>query len=212
MLHTTASNWLARRGDLAAALEEARRAFAQSQRASNPVIVGFAHSALAFASVRAGRHAEAERELESAIRIALDGRVSALHGVNQLNLLALLRFARGDLAAAREAAERAFDFAVGHQLGGAEAGSRVALARVLLAENNLKATPAAREEIDRAEVLARERGLHLTLALVEETRAEIAAFERDGAARERALREAARLHRLCGDTWAAEQVEARLAT
>ena len=212
MLHNSASTWLARRGDLAAAHEEARRAFEQSQRTSNPIMRASAHSSLAFVSERAGRHAEAERDLESAIRIALEGRVSAISGVHQLHRLAMLRLAREDVAGARGAAQRALDFALEHQLGGAEAGSRVALARVLLAEKVVKATRAAREEIDRAEVLARERGLHLTLAWIEQTRAEIATLEGDGAARERALREAARLYRACGDAWAAEQVEARIAT
>jgi hypothetical protein len=88
----------------------------------------------------------------------------------------------------------------------------VARARVLLAGDGAKAREAACEEIDRAETLARERGLHVTLALVEEARAELAALAGEGAARERALREAARLHRVCGDAWAAEQAEARIAT
>jgi len=209
-LHGSVSMWLARRGDLAGALEEARHNFEQSRRTSNPISRSGAHSTLAFALARAGRHAEAERELEGAIRIGLDGRVSAIAGVHNLSRLALLRLARGDPSGAREAAERGLDFAVDHGLGGGEAACRVARARVLLAEAGAKAIAAAREEIDRAEELACERGLQATLALVEEARAEIAALEGDGAARERALREAARLHRACGDEWAAEQAEARI--
>jgi hypothetical protein len=81
---------------------------------------------------------------------------------------------------------------------------------VLLAEAGGEAAAAAREEIDRAEALARERSLHVTLAQVEEARAELAALDGDAAARERAPREAARLHRACGDTWAAERAEARV--
>ncbi len=210
-LHWSVASQLGRRGDLAGALEEARRAFEQSQRTSNPVPRALSHSALAFVSARAGRLAEAERELECAIRIGLDGRVSAIEGANSLSRLATVRLARGDLAAAREAAERGLDFAVAHHLGGAEAACRVARAHVLLAEDGAKAIAAASEEIDRAEALVRERGLQVALALVEEARAEIAALAGDRAARERALREAARLHRACGDVWAAEQAEARIA-
>jgi hypothetical protein len=44
----------------------------------------------------------------------------------------------------------------------------VALARVLLAEGGAKAIAAARQEIERAEALARERGLQITLAEAEE--------------------------------------------
>jgi ATP/maltotriose-dependent transcriptional regulator MalT len=206
----SASRWLAQRGDLDGALEDARRSSEQSQRTSNPVPRAFSHSALAFALARAGRHAEAERELECAIRIGLDGRVSAIAGVHDLSRLARLRVVQGDLVGARQAAQRGIDFAVAHRLGGAEAACRVARVHVLLAEDGAKGVAAALEEIERAEALARERGLHGTLALVEETRAEIAALENDPDARERALREAARLHRACGDTWAAEQVEARI--
>jgi len=212
MFHQNMSRWLGRRGDLAGALEEMHRAVEQSQRTSNPTSRAAVHASLALASRRAGRLAEAERELEAAIRIGFDGHVSATAGTHWLSQLATVRLALGNPAGARGAAERGLEFALAHRLGGAEAGNRVALARVLLAEKGLNATRAAREEIDRAEALARERGLQVMLALVEETRAELAALEGGGAERERALREAARLHRLCGDAWAAEQVEARLAT
>jgi class 3 adenylate cyclase len=211
-VHGCVSMRLARGGDLAAALEEARHNFEQSQRTSNPISRSGAHSTLAFALVRSGRHAEAERELEDAIRIGLDGRVSAISGAHSLSRLSLLRLERGDLAGAREAAERGLDFALAHHLGGAEAANRLARAHVLLAETGAGAIATASEEIGRAEALACERGLHVTLALVEEARAELAALAGDGAARERALREAVRLHRACGDTWAAEQAEARIAT
>jgi GrpB-like predicted nucleotidyltransferase (UPF0157 family) len=81
---------------------------------------------------------------------------------------------------------------------------------VLLAEGGEERIAAAREEIERAEVLAAERKLHVTLAQLQEARAELAGLEGDPAAQERALREAARLHRACGDTWAAEQAEGRI--
>jgi class 3 adenylate cyclase/tetratricopeptide (TPR) repeat protein len=209
-LHISASSRLAQQGDLDGALEEARRSFEQSQHTSNPVMRAMAHSALASVSARAGRHAEAERELEHAIRIGLDGRVSAVSGVHSLASLARWRLARGDAPGAREAVERGLEFALAHGLGGAEAACRVARAHVLLAEDGAKAIAPASEEIDRAEALARERGLQVTLALVEEARAEVAALSGDRAAREHALREAARLHRACGDTWAAEQAEGRI--
>jgi hypothetical protein len=106
--------------------------------------------------------------------------------------------------------ERGLAFALTHGFGGAEAACRVARAHVLLAEGGAKIVAAAREEIERAGGLARERGLQATLAFVEEARAEVAALEGDRAARERALREAARLHRACGDAWAAEQAEERI--
>jgi class 3 adenylate cyclase len=211
-LHSLASISLARRGDLDGALEEARRSFEQSQRTSNPVSRAMAHSALAFASGRAGRLAEAERELEHAIRIGLDGRVTVGAAATWSGLLATVRLVRGDLAGAEKAAELGLETALRHGFGGAEAANRVARARVLIAGDGAKAREAACQEIDRAETLARERGLHVTLALVEEARAELAALAGDGAARERALREAVRLHRACGDTWAAEQAEARIAT
>jgi predicted ATPase/class 3 adenylate cyclase len=210
--HGSVSRWLGRRGDLAGALEEARQTVEQSRRTSNPILHATAHSTLASALARAGRAAEAERELEAAIRVGLDGRVSAIGGVHSLSRLALLRLARGDRTGAREAAQRGLDFALAHRLGGAEAANRVARAHVLLAEDGARAIAPASEEIDRAEALARERGLHVTLALVEEARAEVAALSGDRAARERALREAARLYRACGDTWAAEQAESRIAT
>jgi hypothetical protein len=167
---------------------------------------------LAFILERMGRLAEAQRELEAGIRISLDGRVSALSGLVQLNRLALLLLKRGELAGARQASQRALDFAVEHQLVGNEATSRAVRARLLLAEAGAKASEAARAEIERAEALARERKNQLTLALVEETRAELADCTGDRAARERALRDAARYYRACGDRWAAEQVDARLRT
>jgi adenylate cyclase len=210
VLHSCVSNWLARSGNVDGALEEARRSFEQSQWTSNPLSRGGAHAALGFALARAARHAEAEREFEESIRIALDGRTIAIVGAQHLSRLGLLRLARGDLAGAREAIRRGLDFALAHGLGGTEAANRAALAHVLVVEGGAGALAAARVEIDRAEALCRERSVASTLALVEEARAEVAALEADGAAREQALREAARLHRACGDTWAAEQAEARI--
>ena len=212
MLHQGAARGLGRRGDHAGALEAIHRAVEQIQRTSNPTSRAAVHASFAVVARRAGRLAEAERELEAAIRIGLDGHVSATAGTHWLGQLATLRLELGNPAGAREAAERGLAFALEHQLGGAEAANRVALARVLLVEQGEKATRIAREEVDRAEALARERNLQTVLALVEETRAELAALEGDGAARERALREAARLHRACGDALAAEQLEAQLAS
>jgi class 3 adenylate cyclase len=201
-----------RNSDLAGALEAARRCRELSQGFSNPLTVAMGHSALGRACWRAGRLDEAEQELERTIEVGLDRRLYAELGVSALALLSQLRLERGRIEAARQVAERGLRSADELGLQVPAAASRVSLARILLAERGAEGIDAARAELEQAESLARERGIQTLLALAQEAHAEIAALEGDPEARERALHEAARLHRTCGDRWAAERVESRLAS
>jgi tetratricopeptide (TPR) repeat protein len=204
--HYGLANRLMALGDLAGSLREARLCLDEAQRQTNQGGRAIGHNALALACWRAGRLEEAEEHLNGSIESGLERRANAAIGVNGLAWLSQLRLERGDRAGARAAAERGLEFAVSRGLVAGEVHNRLALARLLLAERPSDWAGRARAEIDRAEEQARSRGHLGEVARVEELRDELAQAEGDAAGSERARNEAARLHRLCGDEWAADHV------
>jgi len=87
-----------------------------------------------------------------------------------------------------------------------EAACQVALARGLVVSQDGEAAAAA---LARAAELAAATGARDLPPRIEEARAELAQLRGDAAGRERALRQAARLHRDNGEEWLAAQAEAR---
>jgi hypothetical protein len=128
--------------------------------------------------------------------------------LTSLALLAEAHLQRGDARAAVTAAERGIELAC--QLGYryAEATNALWLARAQIAAGD---GASAEVGIDRVAEQAAALAARDLLPCIEEVRAEVARSRGDAAMCERALREAARLHRENGEEWLAAQAEAQIA-
>jgi hypothetical protein len=115
--------------------------------------------------------------------------------------------AAGDVATARELAERGA--AVGQKIGARlyEARAQLAVAAAALTEDG---TDAARTALERCEHLLRKTSAKSWLPFLHEGRAELARVEADGSSREHELREALRLYTEMGATGHAERVAREL--
>ena len=156
----------------------------------------------------AGRIDEALEQLEQPLEIAIDRDVAKGLAVNiGLSLLAATQLQRGDLGAARVAAERGIELArvMGYRHG--EATNRIALSHVQVAAGDLAAADVT---LVRAAELANALSARDLPPRIEEARAELVRLRGDAAASERALRAAAQLHRANGEEWLATVAEARI--
>jgi hypothetical protein len=124
-----------------------------------------------------------------------------------LPLLAETQLRRGDIPAARAAAERGIELARAMGYRHAEATNGILLARALVTGGD---AAGAEEALAHASDLATALAARDLPPRIEEARAELARRADDAAACERALRTAARLHRENGEEWQATQAEARL--
>jgi MalT-like TPR region len=156
----------------------------------------------------AGRLDEAVEQLENAKAFALDRALYRPAGVAfTLPLLCETQLRRGDAAAARRTAAHGVELAREMGYRHAEATNLVALAAARTASGHVREAETA---LIRAAELTAELGARDLPPLIEGARAELVGLRGDAAARERALREAARLHRENGGEWLAAQAEARI--
>ena len=198
----------AMRGDANGALEHGRQALEWALRTKNDVTRALAHLARGQGLRAAGRFDEAVEQLEQAKGIGLDGRVTWHLAPAILTSLSASELGRGAADAARQAAEYGIEVSREMGLRYGEAACQVALARALVASQDSEAAEAA---LTRAAELAAAVGARDLPPRIEEARAELAQLRGDAAGRERALREAAQLHRDNGEEWLEAQAEARLA-
>ena len=119
-----------------------------------------------------------------------------------------MRLERGDEPEARALAESALDEAVALGMLGIQAVTRLQRARVWIAIGREDELAPARDEIEHAEALARERGLQILLADAQALRAKLAKREGDEIEHARARDEAVRNYRRCGDQLAADRAKA----
>ena len=155
----------------------------------------------------AGRLDEAVEQLEQAKVIGIDGRVMRHLAPTILGALSAAELERGNAEAARRAAECGIEVSREMDLRHGEALGHMALARALVASQESDAAEAA---LAHAAELATMTGARDLPPRIEEVRAELAQLRGDAAGRQRALCEAARLHRENGEEWMAAQAEARL--
>jgi tetratricopeptide (TPR) repeat protein len=207
-LNGTLNEIRATRGDVAGALEHGRLALDWAMRTQNQFIRGVSLTAWGRGLLLAGRVDEAIVQLEQAIVLLVDRAIGHGYAVGfSLPLLAEAWLRRGDLAAARAAAERGIELAAAMGYRHAQATNQIALARVLVAGGD---TSGAEALLARATDLAAAMDARDLPPLIEEARAELARRLGDDPACEHALRTAARLHRQNGEEGLATQAEARI--
>jgi tetratricopeptide (TPR) repeat protein len=207
-LHFSVTSARVRRGDVSGALEHGRQALEWAIQSQNMVVRAAGHVARGWRLLAAGRSDEALEQLEQALEIAIDRDVMKGLAVNMgLPFLAATQLRRGDLAAARAAAERGIELArvMGYRHG--EATNLVSLSHVQVAAGDLAAADVT---LVRAAELAKALSARDLPPCIEEARAELARVRGDGPAAERLLRGAAELHRANGEEWLATQAEARI--
>ncbi len=207
-LHRQLAIVRAARGDVSAALEHGRQALEWGMRTQNQFTRALGHLSRGGGLLSAGRYDEALEQLELGLVLAVDRALAKGVAVSAgLPDLAETQLRRGDLAASRAAAERGIELArfMGYRHG--EARNQIALAQALVADGELDGAEVALERASELSKATSARGLP---PLIEEARAELARQRRDAAACERALRNAARLHRENGEEFQATQAEARI--
>jgi ATP/maltotriose-dependent transcriptional regulator MalT len=165
---------------------------------------------MAQASMRAGQLDEALRAVSESVEINLDRGLSLGLAPVNLAFLAEVQIERGDLTGARRAIERGRKLALQQEAFAPLAMIDLQRTRLFIAEAETASTNRAREELDRIETFAVERGNLRLLAGVWSARSELAEFETNMEERTHALGEATRLYRACGDLSLADQLEAQL--
>jgi len=205
--HTRAGQLRALRGDPSGALEHGRQALEWGMKSQNLFIRSIAHSARGRGLLCAGRLDEALEQLEQARALAIDRAQGKHYAAEEgLPLLAKIQLRRGDIGAARAAAERGIELSRGMGYRHSEAKSGILLARTLVASGD---SAGAESALALASELVTELDARDLLPLVEEARAELAHLRNDATGCERALHAAARMHRENGEEWLATQAEAR---
>jgi class 3 adenylate cyclase len=207
-LHFNFTRARAVRGDVSGALEHGRQALEWAMQSQNLLIRVIGHMSRGCGLLSAGRLDESLEQLEQAMVLAIDRAVGKgfAAGVG-LPLLAETQLRRGDIGAARAAAERGIELARAMGYRHAEATNLIALARALVADGDAAGADAT---LAQASELATAIDARDLLPRIEEARAELARRRRDDVGCERALRAAARLHRENGEEWLATQAEARI--
>jgi class 3 adenylate cyclase len=208
LLHYQFTGVRAERGDVSGALEHGRQALEWAMQSQNQALRVIGQVSRGWGLLRAGRLDEALEQLEPALVLAIDRAVSKGVAASQgLPLLAETQLRRGEIGAARAAAERGIELAGAMGYRHAEASNGVWLARALVAGGDAAGAESA---LAHASELATALDARDLPPRIEEARAELARRAGDTAACERALRNAARLHRENGEEWLATQAEARL--
>jgi hypothetical protein len=127
-----------------------------------------------------------------------------------LPLLSTIQLGRGDIDAACAAAKHGIELARSMGYRNGEATTLLALACSLLAAGDVDGAEA---RLAQASALAAAMPDARELPpRIEEIHADLARHRRDAVGCERALREAARMHRENGEEWLAAQAEARIAS
>ncbi len=207
-LHNGFTSVRAARGDVNGALEHGRQTLEWAMQSQNLFIRVVGHSARGRGLLAAGRFDEALEYLEPALMLAVDRGVARGFAVAVcLPLLVEIQLRRGDIAAARAAAERGIEIARAMGYRHAEASNGISLARALVAGGDAAGAEATLASAAESASALNARDL---LPRVEEARAEISRHRNDDAGCEHALRAAARLHRENGEEWLATQAEAKI--
>jgi class 3 adenylate cyclase/tetratricopeptide (TPR) repeat protein len=208
MLHSLSAIVRSKRGDVSAAIEHARQALEWATQSQNMMLRLVGHVTRGSALLGAGRLDEALEQVDQALVLAIDRAISKpFAAAPGLPLLAEIQLRRGDIGAARAAAERGIELARAMGYRHAEANNLIALARALVADGD---TAAADTTLAQASELATALEARDLLPRIEEARAELARHRNNHAGCERALRAAARMHRENGEEWLATQAEARI--
>jgi adenylate cyclase len=199
----------ARQGDASGALEHGRQSLEWSMQLQNLWFRVLGHAARGQGFVSAGRLDEALEQLEQARVLSIDRNVSKGFAVRAvLPLLSATQLRRGDIDAACAAAKHGVELSrsMGYRHG--ESTNLLMLACSLLAAGDVDGAEA---RLAQASALAAAMpDAHDLPPRIEETHAELARHRRDAVGCERALREAARMHRENGEEWLAAQAEARI--
>jgi class 3 adenylate cyclase/tetratricopeptide (TPR) repeat protein len=207
-LHFSFTRVRALRGDVSGALEHGRQALEWAMQSQNLLFRVIGPLSRGRGLLAAGRLDEALEQLEPAMVLAIDrGVAKGLAAGAGLPLLAEIQLRRGDIAAARAAAERGIELARAMGYRHAEATNLILLARALIAGED---AAGADSTLTRASELATAMNARDLPPSIEEARAELARRLGDRVECERALRTAARLHRENGEGWLATQAEARI--
>ncbi|MEN8160238.1 MAG: AAA family ATPase, partial [Myxococcota bacterium] len=185
---TEAQYWL---GDAERTLEHARRTEELSQRlGDHQVMVAHASRGFAYAHIIAGRPADGVAPARAALEIF--GRTERQHEGMACAPLAEALLGAGDLAGARDAAQRAIAFSRRSLRANYEAWAHGVLARALLRGDGAAAREAAEAALTETETLVERNGIHLLAPAVAEWRAELAGVLGDEGERVRRLEEAGR--------------------
>jgi ATP/maltotriose-dependent transcriptional regulator MalT len=208
LLHSQFTWVRAERGDVSGALEHGRQALEWATQSQNQALRVIGQVSRGHGLLSAGRLDEALEQLEGAVVLAIDRGFQKGFAASQgLPLLAETQLRRGEIGAARAAAERGIELARAMGYRHAEATNGIMLARALIASGDAAAAESA---LANASELATALAARDLPPLIEEARAELARRAGDAAACERALRTAARLHRENGEEWQATQAEAKI--
>ena len=198
-------------GDVHAALAHASRAFQIAESAGTAFNRVWARLVLGAAQVLDGQWTSAVETLEQSLAIAADVRTGVFYRPFTLAELSRAFLGLGDGSRARATAEEAVA-AAAHQ------GTRLyaiyanlALAHALLRTEGAAARDAIETALGKAVTLIEETGARGRLPFVHVERAELAGLGGDRPARERELREAARLFAQMGAMARAEEVARKLA-
>jgi ATP/maltotriose-dependent transcriptional regulator MalT len=199
----------ARQGDASGALEHGRQTLEWSMQLQNLWFRVLGHAARGQGFLSAGRLDEALEQLEQARVLSIDRNVGKGFAVRAvLPLFSTTQRLRGDIDAACIAAKQGIELSrsMGYRHG--EATNLIVLARALLAAGDVDGAEA---RLAQASALAAAMPDARDLPPpIEEVHAALARHRRDAVGCERALREAARMHRENGEEWLAAQAEARI--
>ena len=193
-------------GDTAAAHRHALATVEVAERTGSHFARLRAYHAFGGASVLRGEWGEAVAALEAALAIHRELRTLLLFEASTLARLAEAYLGRGDAARARRAAEEAV--AVGRRRGTGvrTCEAHLALGRVLLRAEGVRARDEITATLDAALALVRQTGARLYEPLVRLERAELGRLEADAAGRRRELQEAHALLLALGAAGRAAQV------
>jgi tetratricopeptide (TPR) repeat protein len=187
-----------RRGDIAGGLDSASRALELAEGTTNAMLRAITYFTRAQLLWRADQIEAGIEALGRAIDLAYNGRVNRPSAASWLGYRGRMRLEAGDPQGALADVERGRELARTTQSRSAEAMNDLWRGCALQSLAADGADAELRAAIDRAETTAGEIGSVFLAAHASEAAGDWA--------------EAARRHRLCGDDWAAQRAEAKLAS
>jgi class 3 adenylate cyclase/tetratricopeptide (TPR) repeat protein len=197
-------------GNSRSALDLARRALETAERVGNSLNRALAIHTLGEAQEASRQWPAAVDSMKRALAIMRESGAGRVYEPWTLNYFARALAGAGDHATARARVEEGLGRIRSLPNPKAEAELLLTRALVLSQGEGAGARAEIERDLDRAEALVGETGFGVLEPLLHERRAELARLKGDGAARDRELREAARLYAEMGATGHAERVAGAL--
>jgi adenylate cyclase len=207
-LHLVACQEIA--GDGEVVLVHARESLASAERVGAPIRLVYAYLTLGIAHEIRDEMPEALRYLELALRLVREDRIVVWEEPYILSWLAQAQAGVGEIAQARETADRAIELSRQRHTRLFEYRGLLVLAQVLLRSEDARTHGAIDEALKAAAELVEAGGMLAFRPVIQAERAELARQRGDEATRERELRQAQRIFTEMGAPIRAAQIAREL--